>query len=364
MAYKALTFDATAINRFLSGLGMSDEWWKDFKFGDENSSHFSFFVDDYCYVLTKDSRMENPRLVIKLDDTKLFSGLVDETDKMEALHRCVSAAQRFFEGKNPIPHSWKPYSKDDIKSFQSNNKTSGETRRIVTRFTASGTRSVYAFDLTSTQAEFDAISVDEVRFREANYNFARAVEDAVTHFSTLQTSIEDIPLGRTFLAAIPAEIKLEEIIDNHLTNEQKRFVKFPLSPIRLSGAAGTGKTFAMVVKLLREAYQRIDASEQFRFLFLTHNTTAKDLVDSYIDFLDRRTIVKADNLEWVIQTDTLLSLAYNYLAAELSNVEPISIDAHVGKKLQLDFISDIVAEYRRGAWLTRRSRASEQMKTW
>jgi hypothetical protein len=66
----------------------------------------------------------------------------------------------------------------------------------------------------------------------------------------------------------------------------------------------------------------------------------------------------------VLQVDTLLNLAFSYLSAELSDVEPVSIDAHVGKTIQLDFISNIATNYRRGAWLTRKSKASDQMRVW
>lgn len=365
MKYKALIFDTAAINCFLSGANLSPQWWTDFQIGDASTALFTVYVDDYCYVLASDSAESNHRLIIKLEPGKLFSGFSEETDKNEALHRCVSAAQRFFEGKiHPLPLSWKPYSKGDIKSFQSNSKTSGDTRRIIARNSGSTLKNIYAFDLTSRQAEFDSLTPDEQVFSEATARFPRAVSEGKRHFSTVNTGVEDIPLHITLLPTIPSNAPLDQIITNHLTDEQKRFVTLPLLPIRLSGVAGTGKTFAMVIKFLHEAYQRIDKSENFRFLFLTHNTTAKDLVNIYISHLDTRDAIDSKDQNRLIQTDTLLNLAYNFLAAELTDVDPVSIDAHVGKKIELDFISDIVVNYRRGQWLTRRSKTSERMREW
>lgn len=184
------------------------------------------------------------------------------------------------------------------------------------------------------------------------------------HFSSVHTGVEDIPLRVTLLPSIPSDAPLEEIVKAYLTDEQKRFVGLPLAPIRLSGVAGTGKTFAMVVKFLHEAYKKLGADEPFRYLFLTHNTTAKDLVDTYIAHLDTRNARNIGDPSKLLRTDTLLNLAYDHLSAELSDVEPISIDAHVGKQLELDFISDIIETYSRGAWLTRKNKASAQMKQW
>lgn len=352
------------MNQFLIGADVPAKWWEHFEIGDAGSNIHSFKIADMSYVLSFDSKIDNPRLIIKIEDGKLFSGLESETDKIEALHRCVSLAQRIFERKaNPIPLSWKPFSRDDVKSFQSNNRTSGETRRISVRVSWFEPKSVFAFDLTSRQAQFEASEPDDECFYEAQSNFAKALEKSKAHFSSIRTAFEYIPLRQTFLSNIPRDAQLDEIIETYLTAEQKKFVYFPLSPIRLSGVAGTGKSFAMAVKALYEARNRSKKGEGFRFLFLTHNTTARDLVLSYIDYLDPTGFTKSGD-ERLLQVDTLLNLAFKYLSAELSDVEPVSIDAHVGKTIQLEFISDIVTTYRRGAWLTRRSKCSEQMKMW
>src|SRR5215207_9601364 len=115
MACKALIFDSASMIRFLAGADLPSKWWEHFQIGDASSSLYSFEIDGSCYVLTFDSKADNPRLVIKIEDQKLFSGFADETDKIEALHRCVSVAERLFEGKsNPIPLSWKPFSRGDV----------------------------------------------------------------------------------------------------------------------------------------------------------------------------------------------------------------------------------------------------------
>lgn len=365
MAFKALIFDSASMTSFLAGADLPAKWWEHFQIGDASSSIHSFQIDDLCYVLTSDSKVENPRLVIKIEDQKLFSGFNDETDRIEALHRCISVAQRLFEGKsNPIPLSWRPFSRGDVRTFQSNNRTSGETRRIAVRANLTGPKIVYAYDLTSRQAEFDTASPDDSCLLQANEKFEQALELSRNHFSSIQTAFEYIPLKQTLLQKIPLDAPLDEIIQSYLTDEQKRFIRLPLSPIRLSGVAGTGKTFAMIIKMLVETRDRANKSENFRFLFLTHNTTARDLVESYTEYLDPNGLSKSNNSGQSLQIDTLLNLAYKYLAAELTDVEPVSIDAHVGKSLQLDFISDIIENYRRGAWLSRRSKASEQMRIW
>jgi len=364
MTCQALVFDAASMNQFLAGADVPAEWWKDFQIGDMSSSVHSFQVDNICYILSANSKIDNPRLVIKIEENKLFSGFESETDRIEALHRCISAAQRLFEGKtNPIPLSWKPFSRGDLKTFQSNNRTSGETRRILVRVNLIEPKSVFAFDLTSRQAQFDSTDPGDSCFAAAQAGLLAALARSKTHFNSVRTGFEQIPLRETILPSIPPDAHLDEIAKNYLTSDQKRFVEFPLSPIRLSGVAGTGKTFAMAIKVLLEAKNKTKSGAGSRLLFLTHNTTARDLVTSYIDYLDPTGRTNAED-QPLVQVDTLLNLAFNYLSAELSNVEPVSIDAHIGKKIQLDFISDIVTTYRRGAWLARKARASEQMRTW
>jgi hypothetical protein len=66
-------------------------------------------------------------------------------------------------------------------------------------------------------------------------------------------------------------------------------VNYPLQgPIRLRGAAGTGKTLAMVLKALKTKYDADDAKETMRILFVTHSWAMAEYVDQQIQNLDKR----------------------------------------------------------------------------
>ncbi|WP_206215730.1 hypothetical protein, partial [Pseudomonas viridiflava] len=58
-----------------------------------------------------------------------------------------------------------------------------------------------------------------------------------------------------------------------MSQEQLRFVNQPLDrPVRLRGAAGTGKTQAMAVKFLRDLYDDVDIGGDKVFAFITHSS--------------------------------------------------------------------------------------------
>jgi hypothetical protein len=73
-------------------------------------------------------------------------------------------------------------------------------------------------------------------------------------------------------------------------------------------------------------------------------------------------LIFANENNGTIKFDTLLDLAISELAEDLSDLQPISSDAHEGKKLQLIVLSDTLKRFRAGAWVTYKKGASENIR--
>src|SRR5262245_48334061 len=84
------------------------------------------------------------------------------------------------------------------------------------------------------------------------------------------------PLGSTLVGGY----SLSEWYEKRLTTDQRRFVDHDLqTPVRLKGAAGTGKTLSMAVKCLRDVYKFEDQGFAKRVAFLTHSVAlAQDVL--------------------------------------------------------------------------------------
>ena len=87
-----------------------------------------------------------------------------------------------------------------------------------------------------------------------------------------------------------------------LSDEQRRFVDYPLGgPLKLRGAAGTGKTIAMVVKALKTLYSAYEGGGGQRILFLTHSWAAAEIVDRALSKLDTRELYRRPTRDDVSQ---------------------------------------------------------------
>ena len=61
-----------------------------------------------------------------------------------------------------------------------------------------------------------------------------------------------------------------------ITQAQKQFIESPISgPERLEGAAGTGKTLALILRAIRVLNDKIEINTPFRLVFITHSYSSK-----------------------------------------------------------------------------------------
>jgi superfamily I DNA/RNA helicase len=134
--------------------------------------------------------------------------------------------------------------------------------------------------------------------------------------------------------------------DHRLNKEQRAFVDQPHDrPVRLRGAAGTGKTQSMVVKCLRDLYA--DADGDKIFAFLTHSSAlAHVVVRTMLHALDpteRWMTMKTPSGQSKLWIGTLYELAQEKLGYEKKGLRPLSLDGRDGRDYQRILIEQAIA---------------------
>lgn len=128
-----------------------------------------------------------------------------------------------------------------------------------------------------------------------------------------------------------------------LTVQQTDFVTSPIiKPTRIEGAAGTGKTLALILKAthcLRASKQK---GQSCHLVFITHSDATKRTIEEVAAVIDGDRFVHADRstAEQSLKVCTLSELCADVLRQSISETEFIDRDAMESKELQLLYISE------------------------
>ena len=138
---------------------------------------------------------------------------------------------------------------------------------------------------------------------------------------------------------------LDQWYRSKLTEEQRSFVDKPHDgPVRLRGAAGTGKTLSLVIKFLRDAIAAESGNDSVKFGFLTHSFASVDLVNSIGESLDTYGLFYSPGKRVKLEVRTLYDLAHKNLNFELDQLVPLSLDGREGRRLQAELIEAVLKE--------------------
>ncbi|GIH09245.1 hypothetical protein Rhe02_73120 [Rhizocola hellebori] len=144
-----------------------------------------------------------------------------------------------------------------------------------------------------------------------------------------------------------------------LTAAQRKVLDTTTTPIKIRGAAGTGKTLVMMLKVLQELYRDIDRKtssveggmahdeEKFKILFVTHSSSLATEVNQALDRLDERGVVSR-------HVDVVpFTFLRTLLQGEQSHgAEVFGEDSLDGKQRQLELISKAIDEVTATTWST------------
>lgn len=127
-----------------------------------------------------------------------------------------------------------------------------------------------------------------------------------------------------------------------LTESQKGIVEFEDEsvPIRIDGAAGTGKTAALIMRAYRLLQKHRDEQTSFRIIFFAHSeSTSQRNREVFSTYSDSDCFLKSDSLQ-SIEFTTLFSYCRKIgHITETSVIEPNASDA---KEYQFAIIEDVV----------------------
>ena len=148
----------------------------------------------------------------------------------------------------------------------------------------------------------------------------------------------------------PLDLKLDSNLGyenwkSYLTKAQRAFIERDVSGAeRLEGAAGTGKTLALILRCI---YLLKKSNFTKRYIFVTHSMATKehilDVFRSNCPEIENY-LITADNFFGNLLVTTIQEWCIKYLGAYISETEYLDKDARESKEYQLLAISDAYTE--------------------
>jgi hypothetical protein len=288
-------------------------------------------------------------LVIRRTEDGLFGGVPD-TERRSVFDRCARIAMRAFDDAVTLNPRWMPFHEGNRVSIFAYPMGAHREQRLIAEVNPQGSQDVYIFDFGDDPTFRDLGSCRPDY--ETYLNASEAIRTVISGHKRKGLGKVD---GQFELADIEANpitkgFTYTEWYPKQLSKDQLRFVDYPLTgPIRLKGAAGTGKTLAMILKALKAKYDADESDVITKILFLTHSWAMAEYVDRLIERMDI-------NKESPSQID-VFPLLYVANKRDYSAIgrEPLGVDSEEGKKLALREISLVLDEFISGDWIAYKS---------
>ena len=323
-------------------------------------------IEEFTYYVHVNDQDTDPRILI---DQSVVFALLDIGDEIAETalyraHRLLLSARRF-----PIrlPTEWSSYHLNNLLAYFATPRSQGAYRWAaqIRPFDSQVLVAFWRLTDPSDEVQLQALAPDEHAVLNAIGQIPTSSDLAHPHFAAM-------PKPEAEYAPLDGSIELHAIGDGAIVQQysysgwlpllssgQRDFLKHKDGhSVKLKGPAGTGKTLALALKALHDAYQHPVESADYRILFATHSWAMAEQVDDIIHALDERSGSKH------ITVLPLVELAKDLLPPDMlpKNVELFGSDSLEGKRLQLECLNSLLAEALQGTWLAYRSAASEQFR--
>lgn len=334
----ALVIDQKAIS-ILDRAFIEDAWLQKFEVPQNTDGLRHVKSNDIVYLLSQEADIDDGYLVI---NTTVFSPPAGLPKPRTAFERVIRVALRHFDRSIAIPIQWQPYHVGSRLSVFAQSPRDAK-QRVYFDQSPDDTGNLYAFAITSDPEDLGKVDEDSLLYKRAIEGICDALladppaAPPVGSFGILLSE----PLGVRLASAGT----LQEWYEQRLNHEQRVFVDQEHDrPVRLRGAAGTGKTQSMVVKCLRDLYA--DADGDKTFAFLTHSSAlAHTAVRSMLHALDpteRWTSLKTPSGQPRLWIGTIYELAQEKLGYEKKGLRPLSLDGRDGRDYQRILIEEAI----------------------
>ena len=293
------------------------------------------------YVLTAACTESSQLLVIKRSPTGLFDVLPSD-ERRSVFDRCARIAMHSFNQAIALNPRW--MSHHEGNRFSVFARGIGHDERLAAEIMGPAL-DVYIFDFAPAGRlqKLSECTPDYEIYRTAKAAFPGILER--TRFDVQQDLDGQIELEQIDPNAITKGYSYDDWVPK-LSQRQREFFDYPVSgPVRLRGEAGTGKTLAMVMKVLRTRYEADKSGPPIRILFATHSWAMAEYVDNLIHQIDQQKDTKS-----TIDVFPLLTVAQqkDYRAIGL---QPLGLDSEEGKSKALKEIGEILEEFMASDWI-------------
>lgn len=191
-------------------------------------------------------------------------------------------------------------------------------------------------ELTNFRKAFEAVTEVRKELADQKTETGSEIDPAIDQIEVLQLE-QSAAFGTTSLYR-----RYEDWLPL-LTQQQTRFVTNPITkPTRIEGAAGTGKTLALILKAIYTLRTAKERGEPCHLVFVTHSDATKRTIEEVASVIDSGGFVMLDrNLALQsLKVCTLSELCADVLRQSISESEFIDRDAMESKELQLLYISE------------------------
>lgn len=355
---KALAITEKAIELVASEFYSGDDWFSNFQVSSPLLQR-DVSPSGVVYIFTNGCAPDSRLAIFNLAPDGFFQG-IHEDYRVNALERSLRLARNAFDPTVRIPSDYCTFHAGNKISIFSTNYHTRSGDRIVAVIKPQGASCILFHAISDAPEVFslEDYEVDEGIAQIACEGLAGAIERSggVIKAQTrgginLETVFEDdnITRGLTY----------HEWFPDQLSPEQRSFVKEPLEgPIRLRGAAGTGKTIAMVIKALKTIYDAEDNERTCKILYATHSWAAVDHVEGLIKRIDVRNTLKRTSEGFVFDVFPLLTLADEAVVFNKQRRKLLGHDSLDGKRHQLVKIRQAIVGFKSGDWFTYRDGCS------
>ncbi|MCR2832993.1 hypothetical protein [Parerythrobacter lacustris] len=325
----------------LSQFSIGPEWFEEYGLPAENCGLKRVVIKDMVYFLESDRETdETPLIVVNVGGED--GVLADPTTRSTILERIITVGRSIYTESVSIPMGWRKHQEDCLFSIQASSR---EWRtRVHFDMYPRGRNDLYVFSRLDDTHSFDRLDRHLTIYEKARSNLTDAVLTQCAEQPI--ASRAGITLSQRLPQGFVQGATLEQWYRSKLTKEQREFVDKPHDgPVRLRGAAGTGKTLSLVVKFLRDglAASRNPAGP-IKLGFLTHSFASVDLVNAIGESLDSKGLLFGADPNVKLEVRTLYDLAHKNLNFELDQLEPLSLDGREGRRLQAELISATLKE--------------------
>lgn len=341
MSTKTLVIDEHALPILDSAL-VEDAWFKEFNLPSTATDLRRVVIDETIYIFSEKADESSGYAVILLGNTGVFSSKAQPRNIFE---RIIRVALTQFDRNMSVPVPWQKFHSGSKLSIYAESYIRGNMDRICFDRSPNGTANIYAFAVTSKAQDLENVPIDVTAYKDAMYNLIEALTSEKP--PVIDVGNLGIVLSKPLGIKLSGAGTLEQWYKERLNKEQLSFVDKPADgPVRLRGAAGTGKTQAMVVKCLRDLYLAEDEGQDLRFAFLTHSSAlAHEIVRGMLYALDPSErwakLVTNDGLPrlWI---GTLYELAQMQLGYEKKGLRPLALDGIDGREYQRVIITEAI----------------------